>query len=49
VPCRRQGGHGGNFVGVHADRDRAAMTAGLLAKCPAGPGARADEDQMDLL
>lgn len=46
--CRRPSGHGGNFVGIHADRDRAALSAGLLAACPAGPGA-ATEDQMDLL
>jgi hypothetical protein len=32
--CRRPGGYTGNFVGVHAARDQAAMQAGLLAQCP---------------
>lgn len=34
VRCRRPSGHGGNFVGVHAVRDQAAMDAGLLERCP---------------
>ena len=33
--CRRPGGYTGNFVGVHASRDRAAMQAGFLQPCPA--------------
>lgn len=39
-PCRRPGGYTGNFVGVHASRDRAAMQAGFLQPCPAALGER---------
>ncbi|MBN1661926.1 MAG: hypothetical protein JXA93_26265 [Anaerolineae bacterium] len=35
--CRRPSGYTGNFTGVHAARDQAAMQAGLLEPCPAAP------------
>lgn len=44
VRCRRPSGHGGNFVGFHAERDRAAMREGILSACPAAAG-----DQLSLL
>lgn len=45
VRCRRPSGHGGNFTGLHAARDRAAMDAGLLSRCPAGTP---ESEQVDL-
>lgn len=38
VRCRRPSGHGRE---LHHGRDRAAMAAGLLQPCPAGPSSNA--------
>jgi hypothetical protein len=47
VRCRRPSGHGGNFTGLHAARDRAAMRAGLLTRCPAA-GPQSEQVRLDL-
>lgn len=36
VRCKRPSGHG---CALHASRDRAAMEAGFLRRCPKGPSA----------
>jgi predicted RNA-binding Zn-ribbon protein involved in translation (DUF1610 family) len=35
--CQRPSGHSGNFVPIHASRDRLAMAQGLLHKCTKAP------------
>lgn len=35
--CRRPSGHAGGWVGLHRERDQAALDAGVLQRCPAAP------------